>query len=146
MRLDVTEHVLVNQVIERVIYDFQPNIVFTQFYGDVNMDHQCVNRSTLVACRPVEGQCVKELYSYFVPSSSDWNVPSGAVAFLPNTFVDIDGKCAEKKYAAMACYATELRNYPHPRSIEALRVMDQANGVHVGVKAAECFMAHRVMK
>ena len=69
MKLDVTEHIKVNQVIERVIDSFRPNTVFTHFYGDVNMDHQCVHRSTLVACRPVEGQYVKELYSYFVPSA-----------------------------------------------------------------------------
>lgn len=146
MKLDVIEHIRINKVIEDAVDYFQPNIVFTQFYGDVNMDHQCVNRSTLVACRPVEGQCVKELYSYYVPSSSDWNIPIGAVAFMPNTFIDISGEYAEKKYAAMKCYATELRNYPHPRSIEALQVLDRANGIHIGLKAAECFMAHRVIK
>lgn len=146
MKLDMTEHIRVNQVIEHVVDDFRPDIVFTHFYGDVNLDHQCVHRSTLVACRPVEGQCVRELYSYFVPSATDWSVPSCAAAFLPNTFVDISGDCAERKYAAMAAYATELREYPHPRSIAALRALDQANGVHVGRRAAECFMAHRVMK
>jgi LmbE family N-acetylglucosaminyl deacetylase len=146
MRLDVTEHVKVNQVIEFVIDRFQPNIVFTQFYGDVNMDHQCVNRSTLVACRPVQSQCVKELYSYYIPSSTDWNVQNAANMFQPNVYVDISGGCAEKKYLAMKCYATELREYPHPRSIEALKILDQANGIHVGLKCAECFMAHRVMR
>ncbi len=146
MKLDVTEHINVNQVIEAVIDQFQPNIVFTQFYGDINMDHQCVNRSTLVACRPVEDQCVKELYSYYVPSSTDWNIQNAANVFLPNVFVDIDGECAEKKYAAMECYGAELREYPHPRSVEALRVFDRANGIHVGLKSAECFMAHRVMR
>lgn len=146
MKLDMTAHIQVNQVIEQVLDDFRPEVVFTQFYGDVNLDHQCVHRSTLVACRPVEGQCVKEVYSYYVPSATDWNAPTSANVFLPNVFVDISGSYAEKKYAAMGCYATELRDYPHPRSIEALRVLDQANGVHVGLKAAECFMAHRVMK
>ena len=65
---------------------------------------------------------------------------------MPNIYVDISGEYAEKKYAAMACYSTELREYPHPRSIESLRIIDKANGIHVGIKAAECFVAHRVIK
>lgn len=146
MRLDVTAHIQVNQVIEHVIDSFQPNIVFTHFYGDVNLDHQCVHRSALVACRPVTGQCVRELYSYCVPSATDWSIPSEASAFLPNVFVDISGEYAEKKYAAMNCYATELRDFPHPRSIQALRVLDQATGIHVGYRSAECFMLHRMMR
>ena len=146
MKLDTTAHIEVNQAIERVIDAYQPNIVFTHYHGDVNLDHQCVSRSTLVACRPVSDQCVRELYAYYVPSSTDWNVQNSVNAFMPNVYVDISGEYAEKKYRSMSCYAEELRDYPHPRSIEALRVMDQANGVHVGMKAAECFVAYRVMK
>ena len=67
-------------------------------------------------------------------------------AFLPNVYVDISGEYAEKKYEAMKCYATELREYPHPRSIEALKIMDQANGIHVGLSSAECFMLHRSIR
>ena len=146
MKLDVTDHILVNQSIERVIDEYQPNIVFTHYHGDVNLDHQCVSRSTMVACRPVIDQCVQELYAYYVPSSTDWNAQNNINTFMPNVFIDISGECAEKKYQAMECYATELREYPHPRSIEALRVMDRANGIHVGLEAAECFVAYRVIK
>ena len=146
MKLDVTEHIRVNQVIESVIDEFKPNVVFTQFYGDVNLDHKCVHQSTLVACRPVSGQCVKDVYSYYVPSSTDWSVQNAISAFLPDVYVDISGECAEKKYEAMKCYATELRDYPHPRSIEAMRIMDQATGIHVGLNSAECFMLHRSIR
>lgn len=146
MKLDMVEHITVNQVIESVIDEFQPNIVFTQFYGDVNVDHQCVNRSAIVACRPVPGQYVKEVYSYYVSSSTEWNIQNASTVFLPNTYVDINGEFAEKKYQAMECYKTELREYPHPRSIKALKIIDNANGLRVGLESAECFMAHRVIK
>ncbi len=146
MGLDATKHVAVNEVIEKVVADFKPNIVFTHFYGDVNMDHQCVYRSTMVACRPTSEQTVRELYSYYVPSSTDWSPQHAATVFMPTVFVDIAGQCAEKKYEAMSCYQTELRDYPHPRSVEALRAMDQANGAHVGLFSAECFVLHRAIK
>ena len=146
MKLDREEHIRINEAIENVIGDFQPDTVFTHFYGDVNIDHQRVFQSTLVACRPFPGSPVRELYSYSVPSSTEWNVQNAGRAFMPNVYVDIDGVYAEKKYAAMGCYPAELREYPHPRSIEALKILDRANGIRVGMKAAECFMLHRWMK
>ena len=47
MKLDVTEHIRVNNAIENVVNEFNPDIVFTHFDGDVNKDHQCVFQSIL---------------------------------------------------------------------------------------------------
>lgn len=146
MKLDVTAHVDVNNAIEKVIDDFAPDVVYTHFPGDINKDHECVYKSTLVACRPVPGQTVKELYSYSVPSSTEWNVQNTQNVFTPNVFVDISGGYEEKKYSAMSAYSTELRDYPHPRSVEALKVLDRAVGVQVGMECAESFMLHRCIR
>lgn len=146
MRLDVTAHTEVNAAIEKVLDDFQPDIVYTHFEGDVNRDHQCVYQSTLVACRPLPGQKVKELYSFSVPSSTEWNVQTKQAVFTPTVYVDIEGVYAEKKYEAMLCYKTELRKYPHPRSIETLMILDKATGLQVGLKCAESFVAHRIIR
>ena len=143
MKLDVTPHVEVNKVIEKVVSVFQPSIVFTHFIGDVNKDHQCVFESTLVACRPVSGQCIKKLFLYSVPSSTEWNVQTSSTAFLPNWFEDISGEFAEKKYRALECYKTELREYPHPRSVQYLKIADIAEGNRVGLLAAESFILLR---
>lgn len=146
MRLDITAHTEVNAAIEKVIDDFEPDIVYTHFEGDVNRDHQCVYQSTLVACRPVPNQKVKELYSFSVPSSTEWNVQTKNAVYTPTVYVDIDGEYAIKKYQAMACYKTELRDYPHPRSIETLTILDKATGLQVGLKCAESFIAHRIIR
>lgn len=143
MKLDITPHVEVNRVIENVIDEFQPTIVFTHFVGDVNKDHQCVYESTLVACRPVSEQCVKKIFLYSVPSSTEWNVQTASTVFLPNWFEDINGRCAEKKYQGLECYTTELREYPHPRSVEYLKTADIAEGNRVGLLAAESFILLR---
>lgn len=55
MRLDTVSHVEVNQLIEETVDTVAPEVVYTHFYGDVNLDHQMVYRSTLVAVRPVPG-------------------------------------------------------------------------------------------
>lgn len=59
MKLDTVSHVDVNRVIENAVDEISPEIVFTHHYGDVNLDHQMVYRSTLVATRPSVGACVK---------------------------------------------------------------------------------------
>lgn len=142
MKLDKTSHVAINQVIEKVIDELQPNMVFTHFWGDVNRDHQEVYKSTLVAVRPVMGQVVKELYCYRVPSSTEWTPNKADTMFMPNYFVDIE-KYAERKYKAFACYATELREYPHPRSVQYLRETDKVAGLRVGLLVAEEFVLMR---
>ena len=142
MRLDKTPHIQINQVIEKVIDEVQPDTVFTHFWGDVNRDHQEVYKSTLVAVRPVMGQVVKELYCYRVPSSTEWTPNKADTMFMPNFFVDIE-KFAEKKYKAFACYSTELREYPHPRSVQYLRETDKAAGLRIGLLAAEEFVLLR---
>ncbi len=142
MKLDTTPHIRINQVIEDVIDKIQPDAVFTHFWGDVNCDHQNVYKSTLVAVRPVMGQVVKELYCYRVPSSTEWTPNKADTMFMPNYFVDIV-QYAEQKYKAFACYSTELRDYPHPRSVQYLRESDKAAGLRVGMLAAEEFVLLR---
>ena len=146
MKLDVTPHIEINQVIEKVIDNFQPNIVFTHFFGDINKDHQRVSESTLVACRPTAEQCVKKVFLYSVPSSTEWNIQVTSTVFTPNWYVDISGEFAEKKYKAMECYKTELREFPHPRSIQYLRIADMAEGNRIGLLAAESFILVRSVK
>ena len=65
---------------------------------------------------------------------------------MPNLFVDIEGQYAESKYNAMKEYKTELRKFPHPRSIETLEILDSAVGLQIGIKCAESFIVHRIIK
>lgn len=146
MKLDVVAHTDINEVIENVVDEFNPDIVYTHFEGDVNKDHQCVYESVLVACRPVPGQTVKEVYSFSVPSSTEWNVQNSKNIFTPNIYEELSNENARKKYAAMEAYVTELREFPHPRSVETLKIIDQAVGLQVGMKKAEGFIAHRIIR
>jgi LmbE family N-acetylglucosaminyl deacetylase len=49
----------------------------------------------------------------------------------------------ETKVRAMACYRSELRDYPHPRSLEALEHRARAWGAQACLPAAEVFMTVR---
>ena len=142
MRLDTVAHVDVNRVIESTIDEVQPEVVYTHFYGDVNLDHQKVYASTLVAVRPVPGQCVRELYCYRVPSSTEWAPQLPQTTFMPNTMVDISGYEDAKERAILA-YQTEIRAYPHPRSVQYVRENDRVNGLQWGQGSSEMFLMLR---
>jgi len=142
MKLDNIPHIEINKVIEKHICMIEPDTVFTHFWGDVNLDHLNVYRSTLVAVRPIMGQTVKRLYCYRVPSSTEWTPNKSDTMFLPNAFVDI-ADYAEVKYKAFSKYLTELRDYPHPRSVQYLRENDIAAGLRVGLPATEEFVLLR---
>lgn len=125
------------KTIEKVIFNIQPEIVYTHFGGDLNIDHRRVFEATMAAVRPMKENYVKKVYCYEVPSATEWAF--GKLGeFVPNTFVDIS-EVLEKKLVAMEAYKTEIRDFPHPRSKEALIALAKWRGVTVGFKAAEAF-------
>lgn len=145
MKLDITPHIDINSIIERSIEVLKPDTVFTHFYGDINLDHRRVFESVLVACRPTKGQCVKNLYCFEVPSSTEWNSIFQQTTFIPNVFVNIS-EFLDKKTNALGCYTTELREYPHPRSTRYIEEICKSEGLKVGVYAVERFVLVREIK
>ena len=125
------------QDIERVINKVKPEVVYTHSPADLNIDHRRTFEATMAAVRPMTGGCVKKVYCYEVPSATEWAF--GKLGeFKPNTFVDIN-ETLHKKIAAMAAYESEAREFPHPRSGEALIALAQWRGATVGLRAAEAF-------
>ena len=125
--------------LEKIMDSFKPTQVFTHFSGDLNIDHQKVAQAVSTATRPLPGSTVKKVYSFEVLSSTEWAPNS---QFEPNTFFDVSSTI-EKKVAAMAEYKMELRDFPHPRSLEGLKSQAQLRGLTVGKTAAEAFMLVR---
>ena len=142
MKLDCTPHVEINSLIEKTIDSIKPDTVFTHFYGDVNLDHRLVFNSVIVACRPLKKQCVKNIYCFDIPSSTEWNYASSETVFAPNVFIDID-EFLKTKIEALSCYQTELRDYPHPRSLRYVEECSKNDGIKVGLNAAERFVLIR---
>lgn len=142
MKLDTCPHSDINAAIEKAILEIEPDTIFTHFYGDVNNDHQCVFKSVMVATRPTKEQVVKELYLFSVPSSTEWNSFFVNTVFIPNYYVDIT-EYTEMKCEALLCYKTELRDYPHLRSIKYVSEKDNIEGLKVGCESAESFIIVR---
>ena len=110
-------------------------------HGDLNIDHRRVCEAVLTAVRPMQGERVKRIYAFETPSSTEWNYNFES-PFCPNVYFNIT-ESLEAKLAAMACYRSELRDAPHPRSLEALRALAAYRGSNVGYRYAEAFMLLR---
>ena len=124
--------------LEKIIREVRPRIVYSQHGGDVNRDHHILFQAVLVATRPTETY-LETVYAYDAASSTEWAFPR---TFVPDTWVDIS-TALDAKLAAMACYESELRPYPHPRSLKALEHRARAYGNQVCMEAAEVFMTVR---
>jgi len=131
--------------IEGLIEKVKPNIIFTHHGGDLNIDHVITARAALTAARPLAGSPVKEIYSFEIPSSTDWAFNQFKTPFRPNTFIDVS-QTLNKKMEAMLLYKGETRPFPHPRSAEALRANARRWGSMAGVEAAEAFELVRQVK
>lgn len=141
-RFDTVPMLDIVKTVEGVKREFRPDVVYTHFWGDLNVDHRITYNAVLTACRPIKGETVKEIYSFEVPSSTDWNHPD---EFQPDTFVDITGTL-DAKIKALKCYGTEIKDFPHPRSVEALRSSAKKRGSSAGIASAEAFKAVRVVR
>ena len=131
--------------IETIVSDFQPNIIYTHYFGDLNIDHQITHKAVITACRPQPNFCVKEIYSFEVLSATHWQSPSMSNAFNPNYFVDVSD-FIKQKIKALQCYDNEMRDYPHARSYEAVVSLSSFRGGSVGVNNAEAFVIERLIK
>jgi LmbE family N-acetylglucosaminyl deacetylase len=124
--------------LEEVVNEVQPRVVYCQYGGDANRDHQLLFKAALIATRPMTDS-IEAILAYSTLSSTEWGYPR---TFIPDSWVDISATL-DQKLAAMACYQSELRDFPHPRSLRAIRSKAEAEGSVCCLEAAEPFMTVR---
>lgn len=141
-RFDTVPLLDIVKVIEKIKTQVKPGILFTHFENDLNIDHQVVFRAVLTASRPLPGESVKEIYSFEVLSSTEWRFP---LSFCPDCFFDIT-ETIDIKTAALEKYESELKEFPHPRSIKGMRLNAEQWGMKTGVSFAEAFKVVRLLR
>ena len=134
MRLNLS-HLDINKKLEEIVEKYRPEIVYTAPKNDLNLDHQMVFNSTLVACRPKSG--VKQILCYEIQGNTK-------VPFVPNVFENIE-KEFPYKIKGFKMYKSEIEEFPNPRSITAIETLAIQRGVESGTKKAEAFELIRVV-
>ena len=132
----------VNTELDKLFKQFNPDVVYMPFVGDIHRDHQLFAHATMVASRPFASTSPTTLYAYETLSETNWNAPYLTPGFTPNVFVDIS-EYLEVKLRAMACVNTQLKEFPHERSLEALESLAKLRGTRIHRHAAEAFVLIR---
>ena len=135
-RMDSVPLLDVVKRVESFLDECRATIVYGHHSGDLNIDHQIAARAVLTACRPLPGARVRRLLAGEVLSSSEYAGP--ADRFQPTTYVDISATLS-RKCDALRCYEGEIRDWPHPRSVEAVEALARLRGSECGREAAEAF-------
>jgi LmbE family N-acetylglucosaminyl deacetylase len=117
---------------------YQPTLVYTHSSADLNIDHKVVANAVLTAFRPQPLEKCKEIRLFEVASSTDFGNPTITGVFNPNLFINIT-KNWDAKANALKAYKSEMRNYPHSRSVEGIMNLARIRGNQVGLNLAEAF-------
>lgn len=133
--LDALPIVEVITPIEKAVREFQPSIIYLHNGSDINKDHQIVFEAALVALRP-KNEFIEDIYSFYIVGATEWGFPR---SFNPDTWVGFSEDIMEQKLKAFSCYETELCEYPHPRSLEALTNLAKMMGNQCCMEYAEAF-------
>lgn len=144
-RFDTVALLDIVKIIENEIDRVRPDIIFTHHGGDLNIDHAQVFRAVLTATRPMRGTPVREIFSFSIPSSTDWAFCHFSPHWKPDTFFDIS-ETLETKIRALEAYDSEMRGSPHPRSYDNVRNTAYECGAVTGTQAAEAFELIRALK
>lgn len=138
-RFDTVALLDIIKVVEKEKNDFGPDAIFTHHGGDVNVDHQRTFEAVITATRPMKDEQVKTVITFETPSGTEWRAATDPKHFVPNMYVSVSEEALQAKISGMECYEFEKRQYPHPRSPEALKIQAQRWGVVVGKYYAEAF-------
>lgn len=142
-KFDSIDFLDIVKVIEKYIKQVEPDIVYTHYENDLNLDHRLTYQAVMTACRPCNDLCPKEIYCFEVLSSTEWQLEGEK--FKPNVYVDIESEI-EEKINALKEYKSELRDYPHSRSVEGVKILAQYRGLECNKKFAEAFKLIRIVK
>ncbi|MCI5116476.1 MAG: PIG-L family deacetylase [Candidatus Electrothrix sp. LOE1_4_5] len=142
-RMDGVERLDIIKAVEAIFAAHQPDIVYTHHANDLNIDHRRVHEAVITACRPQPGtHTVKQLLFFEVPSSTEWQMAYSTPSFQPNWFENVSDTLA-LKLEALEAYRSEMRAWPHARSIDAVSYLAKWRGACIGTEAAEAFALGR---
>ena len=134
--LNIYPLIKINQIIEEEISKFCPDTIITHNSDDCNNDHNIINKSVMIASRPTSSSSIKNVLTFEVQSSTEWNFENN---FKPNIFFDISDNIDKKINAFKMYYKTEGSSFPFPRSSKGLKILANYRGMQIGVKYAEAY-------
>lgn len=143
IEFNTVPHLKLVQFIERAIIETGADVIISHHPTDTNNDHlhtslACQAALRLFQRRP-DVKAPKEMLFMEVPSATEWSINKAMNNFNPNTFIEIGEDGLKQKIDALNQYRGVMRDYPHPRSVEAIRGLAAFRGSQSGQFYAEAF-------
>ncbi len=136
-------HLSLVQFIEKALLQSGAEVVVTHHPADTNNDHMHTSMACQAAIRLFQRRPevtpLRELWYMEVLSSTEWSVNTAMNRFMPNTYVEVGRENIDIKIQALAAYRGVMRDYPHPRSEEAITGLAAYRGAQAGCLYAEAF-------
>lgn len=125
------------KVVEKIFSEVKPDVVYTHHEYDLNIDHRLAFEAVLTASRPCNANAPRELYTFETLSSTEWQ-SKDQKQFAPNVYVNVESTFS-KKIEALQHYKSEIREYPHSRSLKGVQILSEFRGLEAHLKNAEAF-------
>jgi N-acetylglucosamine malate deacetylase 1 len=123
--------------VSEVFQTFQPEEVFIPHQGDVHSDHRITFEVVSACTKWFRYPSVKRVLAYETLSETEFGLDPSK-NFQPNVFMDIS-QHLEQKLELLRIYASEIGEFPYPRSEVAVRALAQFRGSSSGFESAEGF-------
>ena len=133
---------MISESIKKLVYKINPSNIFIPYQNDIHIDHKIINHCCIVASRPLFKKINVNIYEYETLSETEW---SDNESFKPIFYNVLSSRDITKKVNAMKCYKSQIKKYPHPRSIEIIKSKAIIRGSTIGKKYAEAFIVKRII-
>lgn len=137
----------INRAVHEVIDSLGPQVLYVPFPYDLHNDHRALFHAASVAWRPSTnlGRRISEIYAYEVVSETHWQATAFEPSFAPNHWRRLTESQLSAKLSALACYRSQMQDFPSARSLEAISHLARWRGSQMGMPAAEAFVSVRTL-
>lgn len=132
--------------IENLIKETEPETIYSTFFGDLHQDHRALFDALNSAARIYQKHRVDNILLYETPSSTDQGLYKNIFPFTPNLYIPLSYTHIMAKVEALRCYTEEIKESPHPRSIENIIDVAKLRGREIGEEYAEAFYTIRIIQ
>lgn len=129
-------------LISVIINKIKPDTIFIPSEKDVHIDHKIINHASMVALRPINEHIVSRILAYETLSETHWSENINN-SFSPNHFEKLNVKDIILKKKSFLKYKSQVKNFPHPRSLKGIDLLANFRGMNIGTEYAESFEIKR---
>ncbi len=131
----------ISKKINDLINKVKCETVFLPYGNDIHKDHQCIYQASLVACRPINNNLVKNILCYETLSETEWGLDS----FHPNYYEVLSNVDINNKISAFKEYKSQIKDNFHPRSKNGIKNLAKYRGNNISQENAEAFKIIRII-